>query len=360
MEATTEATQSGSADSGSIDQSSYMNDAFSSYFDEATDSNEPEVEPKAQEPKQAAQPQAEEPKQPEAIETKPEGETGDKPDPFDTAFSTDAGDFDVEKWMGLNFDGSDFQKIDPKPQAQPMEQRVPQWQKELDEEKQFRESIETSRLGPLERAHELLMSGMDAEQALKQAYDEARQDNEGFFKQRETEMSFKRRQEELDKIRDETRNANMPELAKSNAFSIINRLPGEKSEAKIELYNRIMFGPDAGGEILTDMFEARFPDYAKESPEKQDALKLKFVNELQADGPRLQRHFERARRILAARPENMKKIMEQVARTKEQQVRSNALAAQKAPSGTVQRPAPNRTPSPWDSYLGGGESRTRI
>lgn len=352
-ESAVEIQESSVESSASSDQGDYMSDAFGDYFrDPKEEAPEPQ---KAEVPKQdAVKPQVEAPKEEQKTEQKSEEVAKD---PFESAFTNENGELDIEKLIGLNFDGAEFrseektQEEQAQQQAQQDQDARPAWQKELDEEKAFRESIHTSRLGPLNEVYELMQQGVEPIKALQDVFARVQVDNEAYLKQRDEENFAKKRQAELDKIKDEARATRLPEIARANAFAILNKLPGDAPEAKVELYNRVMFGADAGGELLDDMFSARYPDFVKESPEKQKEMKVRFVNELQADPARLQRHFQRAYRYLAADPKNLKRVMEQASNKASALAASNNLAAQRAPSGAVQRPAPNQTKSKWDSYM---------
>jgi hypothetical protein len=356
------------ADTATVDQQSYIDDAFKDYF------VDPRAESQGENPKKDEK-QAQEPKKDEEV-TDPEKKPGEhvedqnkKPDPFETTFMTETGDFDLEKLMGVSLDGLELRseertaepgKSDGKPD-------VPQWKQEYEAERTFRDSIQKARMGPLESVYAQVEQSEIPEEykepvlnALRQEYAKVRHETERMFQEREQENAFKRRNEEQERLKEEIRDSKLPELAKTNAMSIISKLPGKEAKTKIDLYNRIMFGPDAGGELLEDMFQARYPDFAKKTKAEQDKMKLRFVNELQADGNRLQRHFQRAYRYLTADPKNMKKIMEQVSRSADANARSNALAAQKKPDGEVQR-QPQAGTGKWDGYFANPEgAKTRI
>jgi hypothetical protein len=360
-------------DTAKIGQGDYVKDAFSDYFIDPRDGMQGEDPKSDKDEKKEKEPKTDD-KSTEP-EKKPEAETTDdknkKPDPFETAFSTESGDFDLEKLMGMSLDGIELKSEDRamatgtgKPGGKP---DIPQWKQEFEAERTFRESIQRARMGPLETVYAQIEEGEIPTEykepvldVLRQEYARVRQDTERFFQEREQENSFKRRSEEQERLKEEIRDSKLPELSKTNAMAIIGKLPGKEAREKIDLYNRVMFGPDAGGELLEDMFQARYPDFSGKSKTEQDRMKLRFVNELQADGDKLQRHFNRAYRHLIASPENMKKIMGQISRTTDANARNNALAAQKKPDGAVQR-LPQAGNSKWDGYFADPEgSKSRI
>jgi hypothetical protein len=354
------------SETSSVDQSGYLNDAFSGYLQDpntdATDDESKNTENQAQTPKEE-KPQVEKPKE----DVKKEEEK--KVDPFEKAFQNESGDFDIEKLMGISLDGLNFQS-DEKPQesSRPeVKSNIPLWQQEYEAERTFKENVNKSRLGPIESAYTRIQQIQIPDEVknialsvLNEEYIKARDENEKFFREREQQNTFKARQEEQERLREEVRSAKLPELAKTNAMAIISKLPGGESKEKIDLYNRIMFGPDAGGELLRYLFADKYPDFNKKTPEEQNRVRLKFVNELQANGERLQAHFEWSKRFLTAHPENMKKIMSQVSRSAEANTKSNALAAQKKPDGSVNR-QPKTGNSNWDKYFSNPkELKTRI
>ena len=351
--------------SGSVDQSGYLNDAFSSYIDGDKPKDNTEGEDPKPNEQQAVPPKEEKPQQLDK-DGKPIEQAN--PDPFTSAFSNEAGDFDLEKLVGVSIDGLAFQsEAAPDEQQQQPESKVPQWQQEYEAERTFKQSINDSRLKPLENVFNQIKANANIPPDVRDAvldmlngeYVKVREENEQFFKTREQQNAFKRRQEEDEKVKAEIRNSKLPEMARVNSSAIISKLPGTDAKSKAELYNRIMFGPDAGAELLEDMFQARHPDYGKKSKQELDRMKLQFVNELQADGARLQRHFQRAYRHLIATPDNMKKIMSQVSRSADANARSNSVAAQKSPSGSVQR-QPQAGKGVWDGYFSGQSQKIRV
>lgn len=361
-EATVEAQGAPEQTTETVDQQGYINDAFGDYFgsqEEKTDETQAQ-EPKKNE-KQAQTPKGDETQGKDPKQDAKEAEAAKKPDPFETAFTTEGGMFDLEKLVGVSLDGLQFQSEPAQENKPGKPEEAPAWQKEFEAEKTYRDNITKSRLGPLESIYnEINSSDLPDEykgpilNLINGEYVRIRGENEQHFKERDAQNAHKSRSEEQERLRDEMRSAKLPELAKVNAMAVISKLPGNDNTAKIELYNRIMFGPGAGGELLEDMFLSQHPDFAGKTKDEQNRMKMKFVNELQADGKRLQRHFDRAYRYLIADPKNMRRIMEQVSNKTEANVRSNALAAQKTPSGSVER-QPQAGTSKWDGYFAAPE-----
>jgi len=366
--ATTVESQGGStatveAPATEVSQSDYINDAFSDYF---VDPTEDKTTTQAEEPKTDDKTKAQPPKDENTEGKTPNGgektppKPEDKPDPFTSAFvNGETGDFDLEKLTGISFEGINFQGEDKpaEPGGQSAKSDIPEWKQAYEADKVFKQNIHNSRLGPIESVFNQVQQSQIPDEykdivlsALRQEYAKVQQENEQFFRERDEQNAYRKRQDELEAIREETRSSKLPELARTNATAIISKLPGDDSKAKIDLYNRIMFGPGAGGELLEDMFQVRYPDFQKKPKAEQDRMKFCFVNELQADGGRLQRHFNRAYRYLIADPENLKKIMGQVSRNTDANNRSNAAAAQKSPTGSVAR-QPQAGTSKWDGYF---------
>lgn len=360
----TEQTAAVDTSAGSESQGSYLDDAFGDYF---ADPRSPENAEQAETPENvASKEQAETPEEAgETAEEKPDSENTeevkeDQKDPFSTAFANDKGELDLEKLMSIDFGALNLQQIDEQAQVQQPQQQVqddvPEWKREMQEEETYRGNIKQSTTGLLEKVWERIQAGEDPTAALQTVYAETNKMLDDMWKERDAERNYKKSTEASERIAKETRNAKMKELSRANGLAIANTLPGPDLTAKSELYNRIMFGKDAGGDILEDMFVARHPDYAKYDAKKLDEEKRSFVYELQSDPQKLQRHFQRAYRYLAADPKHMKTLMEQVARNKEAQVRSNAMAAQKSPAGSVQRPA-KQAAGKWDSYFSAPKTR---
>ncbi|MBN1294369.1 MAG: hypothetical protein JXB48_21210 [Candidatus Latescibacteria bacterium] len=357
-----------------VSNNDYIQDAFSDYFGGKKSETEQGKNPKTDkvDDKQPADKiDNQQVKNPKANDTGVNTDNKEKnPDPFETAFVNETGDFDLDKLVGVSLDGLSFQSNGQEKKEGEVtspEKTVPQWKQEYEEERVFKQNVHKSRLGPIESVFsEIQESGIPDEykgpilDVLRKKHAEILQETEQFLRERTEQRTFQKREEENDRIREEMRTSKLPELARANAVSIINQLPGKEQKEKAELYNRIMFGPDAGGELLEDMFEARYPEMHKKDKATQDKMKLKFVHELQADGARLQRHFQRAYRYLTADPKNLKRIFAQVSRTTEANVRSNAATAQKNPSGSVQR-TPQAGNNIWDGYFSDPQrSKTRI
>lgn len=351
------ATEQVSTGGESGNDSGYMGDAFNDYLEvESTETETPEEDQNTQ----GNTP--EEPGKEEQPKTEGENPKEEPKDVFTLAFEGANGDLDYEKIMSTSFtDNKQFQELPVEEVKEDPEAITPE--QEIEQEKQFRESFKTARIAPLQRAYELLQSGVDAETALNTAYSEILAETDTYFKSRDDQQFTSRREEKLAKIEQEAkevaREARLTEISRSNALSIVNTLPGSDQNSKVALYNHIMFSDDAGGALLEDMFMNAYPEFDKMKHEDLDKAKRSFVNKLQADPARLKRHFDRAYRLLAASPANLKRFAQSISRNKEQQVRSNALAAQKSPQGSVNRPPQAQSNSMWDGYLG-ISSKTRI
>lgn len=340
-------------------QEDYAQDAFSEYMaDPKADTEEEQQQSEEDKAKTPKEPTTEEtPKNDQQNGKKPEENA--KPNPFESAFTNESGDFDLDKLVGVSLDGLSLKGVEEKAvKSTPANgDEKPEWQREYEAEKTFRENMNNARLGPLSEVFDQI-KGSDVPDEYKgpildlfrQVYSRIEAENNAYFKERDAQADYRKRQSMQDKIAEEARESKLPEIAKANASAIINKLSGKDTKEKVDLYNFIMFSPDAGGELLEDMFVARYPDFAKLPKEELGRLKRRFVNELQADGTRLKRHFDRAYRYLTASPGNMKKILSQVSRSTEANVRSNALAAQRSPGGEVQR-QPQAANSKWDGYF---------
>lgn len=367
--------------SSELSQTESVADAFTDYFDDPrNDGPKPtEVKPQAEQPKESEK-QGEPPKDGKEINTegepKPEGEQKpepEKPDPFATAFVNEQGEIDLENILGISSEGLEFKQPEAEQQQQKQNAKpgndLPQWQREYNQERDFRENINKSRLGPIEAAYNTVYQIEVAPEmqefknkvlnALQQQYGIIKSENENYFKERDQQNVFKKRQESDDKAKLEAKNAKLPELAKANASVVINNLPGTDLKAKSELYNRVMFGPDAGGPLLERMFRSQNLGIASKSKQEQDAARIQFAKELQADGEALKFHFDMAWSKIIAHPENLKRMVQKVARETEESVKSNSLVAQKNPKGQVQR-QPQTGKDIWGDYMAPPETRTRI
>lgn len=338
----------GSESTSSQTDSGYMGDAFNEYLNAGVDDVQPE-EQKTEE-NTSEKPEAQ-------IEPKKEGEKPEEKDIFQMAFENTDGNLDYEKIMSTSFDDNQFQELKEDVAS---DEPVLTPEQEIEKENSFRESITSARLGPLDKLAELVNGGMEIAEAYQAVYNETKALNDNYFKERENSQFAQRRETELSKIREEARDARLTEISKSNALSIVNTLPGNSPQSKVVLYNHIMFSDDAGGSLLEEMFISAYPDYEKMPKEDLDNAKKSFVNKIQADPKRLRRHFDRSYRLLAARPNNLKRFAQTISRNTESQVRSNALAAQKTPQGAVGRPSRAQSGNKWDGYFQGGVPKTRI
>jgi hypothetical protein len=346
------ATDQSSTETESQPDNGYMGDAFNDYLESGVESEEKQPEETKTEGNNPEEKPVEQP------QPNNEGETKENKDVFQLAFENANGELDYEKIMSTSFgDDSKFQQLEDKPNDQ---QPALSPEQEIEQETKFRESITSARLGPLDKFAELVNGGMDVNTAFETVYNDTKAMNDSYFKERDNSQFNLRREKELAAIKDEARQARLTEISRSNALSIVNTLPGSNQESKIALYNHIMFSDDAGGALLEDMFVNAYPDYSKMKPEELDKAKKAFINKLQSDPARLKRHFDRSYRLLAASPANLKRFAQSVSRNKESQVRSNALAAQKAPQGAVSRPPQAQSNSVWDGYMNGIPSKTRV
>jgi hypothetical protein len=349
-----------STGSESQSDNGYMGDAFDDYLEAGIPGDKDQDE--------EAKPQGNSPEEKPAegdqqTQPKTEGENPEQKDVFQLAFENANGDLDYEKIMTTSFgDESKFQQLEQN-QIQTDENPVTPEQ-EIEQEKQFRENFTTARTAPLQRAFELLSGGMDPQQALQTAYNEIMEETGNYFKERDNTQFATKREQTLAKIQEEAKEAaresRLTEISRSNALSIVNTLPGNNQDSKVALYNHIMFADDAGGSLLQDAFVDAYPDFQKMPEADLEKAKKSFINKLQADPARLKRHFDRSYRLLAASPANLKRFAQSISRNKEAQVRSNSLAAQKAPQGAVHRPAPSQSGGKWDGYFSSGMPKTRI
>ena len=340
-----------SQDSGGIDQSSYVNDAWNdNYFN----SHESELNPQPaqaktpkEEVKDEVKPEAQAPKDPtvqEPVKQEPQRSL------FEQAFSGENGDLDVEKFLGFNIPEAEaaIEADIGTPEAETGVKQE-QWQKDMEELNTLSTTLTENLLSPLEKVYELIQQGTDPELALKQIYDERKQFMDKHLNEVKSQKEFQRQKALEDSINERTRNEQMIERVKTNSNELISNLPGKDYAEKRSFYNEVLFGKDIGAHVLNREFNKAYPDNAKMTPKARSKAAEKFVNSIQADKAELRYVFKQC--LNEMKVQNLPKAMQAERLRAIADHKSNSLAAQKNPLGTSKRIAPAAKPGLWDGYF---------
>lgn len=280
-------------------------------------------------------------------------------DPIDAIFRNDKGEFDAQAFMSFSLP-SDFSKPVEQPQVpaqqpgQPIDNR-PEWQREMEEIRTYETNFRSNTLDPLQKVWDLIESGVDPQQALKQVYVE----REKFVNNHLAEYKYKRDFEKQEKLHNSAKEAeNMAKMkvnSSTNINAIISALPGNDQKAKTELFSHLMFSKDIGAPILNREFKRRYPDVGKLSQAEQNAQADKFLLEIQSDREELAYFWELC--LNKAARLKQKDVAQQHRMLGAAQAQETRQAAQKHPAGPYNRKPVVSQKDPWSSYLGSSADR---
>ena len=355
-------TGQGTPDTGQpVSQSSYINDAWDTkYFR----SHEAELNPDKVQQKQAQTPKEHQKVEPKKVEAKQQAETPKKPEAkqpdkqepqrskFEDAFAGEDGELDLGKIVGYNLPEETAALKADIGQAQPEEKPVThqeRWQKDQEEISTLDKTLRAELLNPLQQAFEKIQGGTDPFTALNQVYLERKAIIENHIAEKKNAMEFERQKALEERMLSDTQSKAMQEQSKININEIASSLPGGDEAAKTALYNEIMFGMDAGAQVLDYYFREKVEGVDKMTPAQKNAAAIKFVNSITSDKAKLRFVFNQAMALKTR--QHLPKLMQSARMAGVAQHKSNALAAQKSPTGTTRRPAPTAKASVWDGYL---------
>jgi hypothetical protein len=344
------------ADAGSIDQSSYVNDAWeTNYFK----SHEAELNPNAkqaqapkdpakQEPVKPGDKQAEPPKVDEKAKTPDKQES--QPSRFEKAFAGENGEMDLDKFMNFNIPDVKFDKpADVGTPASEPAVKQEQWQKDQEEVTKLQTTLHGELLGPLEKIGQLIDGGKDPIEALREVYAERKAFVESHLSEVKSNKEFQRQKALEERLMEKTNTEKQAALSATNTNEIISSLPGKDTAEKTELFNEILFGTSGGSEMLNYYFREKVPNLDKLTPAEKNAEAAKFINSITSDKAKLRFMFKQALAIQTHK--SMPQILQKARISAVAAHKSNALSAQKAPLGTQKRTAPPPGKGLWDDYL---------
>jgi hypothetical protein len=165
-------------------------------------------------------------------------------------------------FFGIGKDGWNYEpQIDPelakKNQEGAQQPEIPEWQKQVEERKVYRESLSNNYFAVTNRIEELVKAGYDPLQAIQYAKQEAQQSLQDHFSQREYEDQFNERKRFQEELARTSENQKIETLSMSNQSELANKVGG------IEKYQQLMFSKEIGGPILNWLFDQLNPDKAR-------------------------------------------------------------------------------------------------
>ena len=347
-----------SNDGGTVDQSSYVSDMWNdNYFH----THEAELTPE-----QAAQKQAQAPKakvDEVKTEQKPQAETPKKPDEkqpvkqesqpsrFEQAFRGEDGEIDVDKFLSFNIPEADNHPLQadigtPEPDNAP---KLEQWQQDQQEVEKLQASLSSELLDPLNKAYNLISQGTNPVQALKAVYDERKAFIDQHVNEVKNQKEFQRQKALEERLLGDTKAKAQAQQSAVNTNEIISSLPGDDISAKTELFNEVLFGTEGGAKLMDYYFREKVEGVDKMTPQQKHAAAVKFVNEVTSNKAKLRFMFNQA--LALQTRNNLPKILQKARLGAVAQHKSNAVSAQKNPTGTSKRTAPAASKNQWDSYL---------
>jgi hypothetical protein len=347
------ATAEQSTDGGSVDQTSYVNDAWDKgYFRSHEAELNPNAATKAEPPKAPEQKQAETPKDQNAQQKQPDKQVPQK-SRFETAFSGDDGEMDIDKFMKfslpeMKIEPVQFKKADP---SQPAAPEKPVWERDAEEVKTLSEKLRAERLDPLQKAADLIVQGMKPMAALNQIYLERQAEIDKAVNEEKTKREFQRQKDLEDRLTEKTRSAETDATIKVNSNEIISSLPGNTPEEKESLFIELFFSDAIGGEFLEKDFKKAYPDHQKMTAEQQKAARVKLVNSILSDKAELRSRFNQC--LYKATYINREKLLAKARMSALAADKANRLSAQKGPVSSQPRslPAAPGNKGQWNNYM---------
>jgi hypothetical protein len=337
-----EATAVATAEAPSVDQSDYVGDALDQYS-----GAKPSAEPKAETPKPEAQPdpKAQQPK-PDAVKA-PEAE--EQPDPFDSIFSNEAGEMDVQAFTKFTIPNEAPEITDLGDAAPEQTDTRSDWEKDAEEYQTYEQNLKNEVLVPLQQVADLLGADIDprTRQALETVYAQKEQALQKHLAEFRTKKEIERQKSLEERLLAPTRKAESVERAKTNTNELVSKLPGKTTEDKTALFNHVLFSKEVGAPILDHYFREKYPDLDKMAPEARRAKADEFIQSVLADKRKLsfifERAFDRATRLRLPKLLQRSRIAQTATDT------DKRLTAQKHPAGLHNR---TRTAAvdPWDAY----------
>ncbi|CAK0764476.1 hypothetical protein CCP3SC15_300029 [Gammaproteobacteria bacterium] len=259
---------------------------------------------------------------------------------------------DVFDFFGVGGDGFKYEpKIEPQAQMQqpkPGEQDVPEWKRQMDQERTYRDTIRQNLFGPIARIKEYISQGYTAEQAAQQVEAEYGGILNDHFSQRDYEQRYAEKEAQAKEIARTTEMAKLEPISSSNQAEIAAKMGG------IEKYQQLMFSPEVGGPVLRWLFDQMNPDKAKMPPEKLGSELNSWWTRFSADKNNLNFAVKMALSNLQQRmfPDMVKRIRAN-AQAQTAQHKEGAIGAPgRMPANTASL-SPDDQPDEVDKYLSG-------
>jgi hypothetical protein len=354
--------ETGASSEGGVDQTSYVSDAWDKgYFR----SHEAELNPQAAQkqaetPKAPVEQKAETPKDPNSKATQPDNQAPQK-SRFETAFSGEDGEIDIDKFMGFNLPAMKVESVQFESQnpATPTAPEKAPWEKDMEEITTMSTKLKGDMLDPLQKVADLIAQGKEPLDALNEVYLERQSSMEKMVNEEKTKREFQRQKALEDRLNEKTREEKISEQVKINTNEIVSALPGNTPEEKTALFEEIFFGKDVGKVILDREFDKAVPDNAKMNPEQKRVAATKFVNSILSNKAELRYLFDQCMdRTTRA---NLPKIMAKVRMSAVAADKANRLSAQKGPVSTQPRTQPGAAQKgAYDSYFNSHNAADRI
>jgi len=199
------------------------------------------------------------------------------------------------------------------------------WEKELEEERSYRDGLKSNLLQFKSKYTEYRNAGYDEATSAAAAERDLSQFMEEHLKEREYAQTAKKREEEYNNIQEIRKYAEFEQKSHTNEAVFANELGGR------DKYEQLMFDKDLGGVIVQKLFDMQNPEVKAKSVEELQTEMSKWWTKFSADMSNLQfvHDFAQARLQKKIWP----KLVDHIRVVKERQLTSAKEGATKADNG---------------------------
>lgn len=212
-------------------------------------------------------------------------------------------------------------------QPENAEPQVPEWKKNLEEQRVYEQNMRTNLQRPLSIAQELIKQGADPQAAMAEAWRQVNETLAEHFEQTKAERQAKIEEAKYKAIEEREKQSEFRAKASANEGRFISALGSP------ELFQQMFFRPEYGGTAVWKMFTMANPDakglQGQELQQKYDRWWINFA----ADAENLSMIYDVARSKIAL--QNLPHLLQEAAQTKEKEIKKQASHSVIRPTGMV-------------------------
>jgi len=206
---------------------------------------------------------------------------------------------------------------------------TPEWEKPLKAEMEYKQSVQSAALRPLNVLNDYISKGYDIQTAMQMTQQTMQEELNRHFAEREAKSAYERKANEAKEISEMHSSAKMASDAKSNELMFANTIGHTE-------YQEMMFSKDLGGAMVKHLFELQNPDVEKMNQQEYSAAMEKWWPKFASNVNNLRTVYNYAKGQIAIK--HMPDILKSTREEKALEIKKQQLHTVKRPSGMVTTP----------------------